>query len=89
MKEFCCSKFQFFYSGSKEDSLNIRIVKLSDEFIQRGNIKIDRSCFITAGYSGDITECVNKMAINYCPFCGSLITSHYKSEEYIQEIVNL
>lgn len=47
--KFCCDKFRFFYSGEKSAGLNIRIVKLSKDYIERGNLKIDRMYFVTEG----------------------------------------
>jgi hypothetical protein len=88
MKKFCCEKFRFHYSGDKGMGLNIRIIKLSKEFIQRGQLKIDKSYFITEGYSGDIFECQKKIAIKYCPFCGTNLETMYNSDDYVQEIAN-
>lgn len=87
--KFCCEKFRFFYSGEKAMGLNIRIVKLSKDFIERGNLNFDKTYSITEGYPNTIDECKKKMLINYCPFCGCDLKRKYKSDEYVQEIVNI
>jgi hypothetical protein len=56
MEKFCCDTFHILYSRDKVMGLNIRIIKLSKEFIQRGQLSIDKSYFITEGYSGDIFD---------------------------------
>ncbi len=88
MLDFCCEKFQFFYSGEKEYGLNIRIVELSDELIKRAGLTINRSFLITEGYSGRIVDCKKTMTINFCPFCGRELRKFYDHEKYIQEEVN-
>jgi hypothetical protein len=85
--KFCCDKFKFFYSGEKAMGLNIRIVQLSKDFMERSNLSFNKSYFITEGYSNLIDECKKKMAINYCPFCGSDLKRKYGSDEYVQEIM--
>lgn len=89
MLKYCCDKFRFLNSGVKNMGLNIRIVKLSKEFIERGNLDFDKSFLITEGYSNTIDECSQKIAINFCPFCGSNLKKFYKSDDYIQEIIKL
>jgi len=84
--KFCCDKFRFFYSGEKSAGLNIRIVKLSKDYIERGNLKIDRTYFVKEGYPGAIDECQKKMAINHCPFCGSHLKRTYESDTYFRKL---
>lgn len=67
--------------------LNIRIVKFSQEFVERGELKRDKGFYITEGYEGKLFDCVKMVAINYCPFCGSDLESQYKSDEYVQELI--
>jgi hypothetical protein len=86
--EFCCEKFRFFYSGEKTLGLNIRIVKLSKDFVLRANLNIDKTYFITEGYPDSIDECKKIMVINYCPFCGSDLKRTYKNDEYVQEMMD-
>ena len=88
MKKFCCEKFQFLYQGDKRMGLNIRIIKLSKDFLEKGHLKFDKGYFITEGYSGDIFDCQKIIAIKYCPFCGTNLEQMYNSDEYVQEISN-
>lgn len=87
MKRFCCKKFQFFYSGEKALGLNIRVIKLSKEFIQRGQLDFDRNFLITEGYLGKVNDCKKVMVIKYCPFCGKELIKLYSDEEYVQEVM--
>jgi len=87
--EFCCEKFRFFYSGERNRGLNIRIVQLDKEFIDRAELKFDKSYFITEGYENSIEECIKKMVINYCPFCGQELKKRYFNDEYVQEIMKV
>lgn len=89
MNHFCCEPFKFFYSGEKTMGLNIRIVKLSKEFIERARATFDKSYLITEGYVGDIRDCKKKMTINFCPFCGTRLKEAYNSDEFIQETINI
>jgi hypothetical protein len=87
--EFCCDKFKFFYLGNKSSGLNIRIVQLSKEFIERAGLTFDKSYFITEGYDGLIEDCKKKISINYCPFCGRELRKKYFKDEYVQEIMKI
>ena len=87
--KFCCDKFEFFYSGEKSHGLNIRIIKLNKEFIERATLNFNKTYFITEGYLGAIEECKKKMAINYCPFCGSELKTKYVNDEFVQEIMEM
>lgn len=86
IKRFCCSKFQFHYLGDKQMGLNIRIVKLSKEFMERGQLKFNKNYLITEGYSENILEC-KSMVIQFCPFCGTELKSIYGDDEYTQETI--
>jgi hypothetical protein len=87
-KRFCCEKFQFFYSGEKSMGLNIRITKLSKAFKERSGLLLDKSAFITEGYTNDIMECKKTMTINFCPFCGIKLKDYYYNDDsYVQEEV--
>lgn len=89
MKKFCCVKFGFHYETSNSTGLNFRVVKLSDEFIKRGEMKIDRSFMITEGYTDHkFMECKH-IVMQHCPFCGTKLHSFYKSDEYVQEILDV
>ena len=89
MLKFCCDKFRFFYSGEKTMGLNIRIVKMSKDFVSRTGLNFDKNYFITEGYSNAIEECKKKIAIDFCPFCGSDLKRIYRSDDYVQEVVKI
>lgn len=89
MKKFCCDKFEFHYSGNSTMGLNFRVVKLSDEFIKRGEMNIDRSFMITEGYSNHAFMESKHIVMQYCPFCGTKLHSFYKSDDYVQEILDI
>lgn len=90
MKKICCNKFEFFYSADKTWGLNIRVIKLSDKFKERGDIKIDKAFFITEGYEGEICGKEKSVAINYCPFCGTKLQKFYgKDDSYVHEIMDI
>lgn len=90
MDKFCCNSFQFFYSSEKNYGLNIRVIKLSDRFIQRGDLDFDKVYYITEGYEGNIGADEKRIVINYCPFCGKELKVFYgKDDSYVQEIMDL
>lgn len=89
MLKFCCQKFEFHYSGKKQFGLNIRIIGLSEDFVQRGNLDFDMTYFITEGYENDIDNCKKRIVINFCPFCGTNLRKYYIDKDYIQETMNL
>jgi hypothetical protein len=69
--------------------INIRIVKFSNEFIQRGRLKFNKGYFMTEGYSNDLFDGHKIIAIKYCPFCGTDLKVMYNSDDYVQETINL
>ncbi len=74
------------YNADREYGLNFRVIKLSDKFIKRGEIKGSPFRFlITGGYS-EMNENTMKMFIDYCPHCGRELSARYNSDEYINEI---
>lgn len=66
INKFCCDKFSFHYSGDKGMGLNIRIVKLSEAFIERSQLNNYLIFLITEGYNN--LEGSKKITINFCPF---------------------
>jgi hypothetical protein len=93
MKKFCCATFQIYYSAKKEMGLNIRIRKISGDYIQRvkavgGKLDFDKSFMITEGYCDKLDLNVKAMAIKYCPFCGKELKKIYDSDEFVQEVVD-
>jgi hypothetical protein len=70
----------FLYSGDKQFGLNIRLVEVKDLRILETNPNLKIVYFLTEGYSGTIDECVKKINISYCPFCGQKLSEFYSSE---------
>jgi len=86
MKKFCCKILEFQYKADREYGLNFRVIKLSDEFIERGKIKgLPFRFLITGGYR-EMDEKTMKMFIEYCPHCGQKLIKTYNSNEYINEL---
>jgi hypothetical protein len=85
MKEFCCNQFKFHHDGSSQMGLNIRIIKLSDWFMERGELKGSPYRFlITEGYT-KLDDSIKTMYIKFCPYCGTELQKKYTSDEYINE----
>jgi hypothetical protein len=88
MRKFCCEKFGFHYEGDSQKGLNTRVVGLRPEFINRLISNSNIRFLITEGYERGIDNCIKKIVVNYCPFCGCTLSDIY-DEEYIQEWVGL
>lgn len=88
MKKFCCERFSFHYMADNQVGMNIRVLKLSKAFIERGNLSFDKSFMITDGYTNDVFNSKN-MVIEFCPFCSTNLKSFYKSDEYVQENIDV
>ena len=87
--EFCCDKFRFYYSGDKGMGLNIRVIKFNPEYVQRARLKRDKNVWLTEGYSGSIQDCMKRILLNFCPFCGDDLSYIYESDdEFVQEYLN-
>ncbi|UPK67194.1 hypothetical protein [Chitinophaga filiformis] len=84
-KKFCCEKFRFRYEGNSEMGLNFRIIKLSQNFLDRGywGDNVYRY-YITEGYHV-FDDKIKAIVMEFCPFCGKKLKSIYKSDEYINE----
>jgi hypothetical protein len=64
---------------------NYRIIKLSDNFIQRGYLGSNRYRYLlTEGYNS-LNNDIRVMIIEYCPTCGKNLSKFYSSDEYINE----
>ena len=90
MKRFCCDRFHFLYKTEKNWGLNIRVIKLSSEFVKRGELKFDIVFYITEGYTDLIGGEEKRIVINNCPFCGKNLRQQYgKNDEFVQEIMDI
>lgn len=86
MKKYCCESFRFYYEIEKSMGPNIRIIKLSQAFVDRGYLGSNRYRYIiTDGYN-IFDDKVKKVVIEFCPFCGKELKKIYHSDEYINEI---
>lgn len=48
----------------------------------------DKGFVITSGYKKSIhDEGTMRMIIDYCPFCGQKLSDFYKSDDYVQEVI--
>jgi len=85
--KFCCIKFSFLNSGDKRMGINIRIIKLSDRFVERAQLDFNMNFLITEGYEN--LESCKKIVISYCPFCGTKLKDFYCEEKYVQEEMDI
>lgn len=85
--KFCCIKFSFLNSGDKTMGINIRIIKLSNRFVERAQLDFNVNFLITEGYE-NLDTC-KKIVISYCPFCGTELNTFYLDEKYIQEEIDI
>lgn len=86
---FCCDKFEFHYNGPSQMGLNLRIIKLSPEFIRRGYLGHNYYRYLlTEGYEL-LNDKVKVIFIEYCPFCGQNLSKTYDSDKYINEVKHI
>ncbi|SFW81837.1 hypothetical protein [Chitinophaga sancti] len=85
MEKFCCDSFRFRYEGVSELGLNFRIIKLSQDFIDRGYLGENRYRYlITEGYKV-FDQDMKMLVMEFCPYCGTKLASLYNSDQYINE----
>jgi hypothetical protein len=71
--------------------LNVRIIKISDEFILKGEQrgfphKGSKYRFIlTEGYPDKLKFDNQHLLINFCPFCGKKLQKLYSKDEFVNE----
>jgi hypothetical protein len=69
----------------KEMGLNIRIIKLSPAFVNRGYLGDNVYRYIiTEGYTV-FDDKVKTSVIEFCPYCGKELKKLYHSDEYVNE----
>jgi len=78
MRKYCCEKFTGLWEVSSEMGLNIRVVKLDNEY----------KFWMTGGYYPS-SENVKRVLISFCPFCGQNLSQNYSKDEYINEEVEV
>ena len=85
MKKYCCDSFRFYCEIDKNMGLNFRIIKLSQDFVDRGYFGNNKYRYIiTDGYQNFNTS-VKKLVIEFCPFCGKELKKNYCSDEFVNE----
>lgn len=85
MMKYCCERFRFYVTGSKDQNLNIRIMKLEKEFLAYMDPKKGPLWFfINSGFE-ELGINTPIMVINYCPFCGKKLHKYYSSDIYVNE----
>ena len=89
---FCCEYFKILTKAEKTYGLNIRIIKLSDRYIENSkkrDILIGENelfnFIITESYSGILGNKKQSLFINYCPFCGKKLKEYYSMDKFINE----
>lgn len=83
--KFCCDSFRFRHDGESSMGLNFRIIKLSNNFIERTGYKGNVYRYlITEGYLL-LDETVKVIFFEYCPYCGSKLSKIYNTDKYINE----
>ena len=91
--KYCCQKFEVSHRTSKNMGLNIRVIKLSDRYIEANKargisiLKKDFYSFIlTEGYEDELyTKNQQYTFIDFCPYCGKKLSKYYSKDEFINE----
>lgn len=65
--------------------LNFRIIKLSEQFINRTNITGNKYRYILSEAYTKLDGSIQMIFIDYCPFCGKELKRTYCSDKYINE----
>jgi hypothetical protein len=83
--KYCCQWFEVSHRSEKQIGLNIRIIKLSPEFVKRGYFGDNLYRYIiTEGYTS-FDDRVKRAFIEFCPYCGKELKKIYRSDEYVNE----
>lgn len=87
---FCCEKFETYYTSNNQSAPNIRIVKYCSDFLlnsakEMGKYKYPYRYYITFGYKEFQIDML-AIFMEYCPFCGTDLFEFYQSDEYANEI---
>jgi len=91
-KKFCCEKLSYYDSGENTMGLNIRILMykgiIREKMLLLNPKANDKGFVITSGYKDSVNDKETmRMVIDYCPFCGQKLSDFYKSDDYIQEVI--
>jgi hypothetical protein len=90
--KYCCQKFQVSHQAQKNMGLNIRVIKLTKQYInesERRGFPIKKnelySFIITENYEEKLTNKGQSTFINYCPYCGKKLNKYYSKDDFINE----
>lgn len=91
-KKFCCERLKGAYSVENGFGINFRVIKFSEKLYSQLKVidplMIDKGYVMTSGYINTINdEQTMSLFINNCPFCGQKLSDFYKSDDYVQEII--
>lgn len=91
-KKFCCKRLEGAYSVRNELGLNFRIVKYTENLYSKLKLinpdMSDKGYVMTSGYIETINDDrTMSLFINNCPFCGQKLNDFYKSDDYVQELI--
>lgn len=88
MNGYCCNKFQFLATGQSTMGLNIRIIKVGQNFVEANhNITSPYLFFISEAYS-EFINAKQKILITFCPFCGVDLKKKYNTDNFINEYIH-
>jgi hypothetical protein len=82
-RKYCCARFGIRHEVSREEGINLRIVKPYPEY--RMDTHNVYRFYLTPGYKEGQKKVVNHISIRYCPFCGTDLYGFYRSDFYINE----
>lgn len=82
-QKYCCARFGIRHEVSREEGINLRIVKPYPEY-RMDNTNVYRF-YLTAGYKEGQKKVGKHISIRYCPFCGTDLYGFYRSDFYINE----
>lgn len=90
--DYCCSRFKAITEIDKSYGLNLRIIRVSEEYIENSKnrgipVKTDElyNFILTESYDNTLNNKKQSIFINYCPFCGKSLKEYYSKDQYVNE----
>lgn len=80
-RKFCCARFGIRHEASREEGMNLRVVKRPPD--ERPDGWHTYRFYVTPGYR--IGQEVKRLNIRYCPFCGTDLYAFYRSDQFVNE----
>ena len=81
--KYCCEDFEIYLKLPSTTAPNIRIVKYLPMSHFKGELSF--GFYSTLGYN-EFSVYLPKLALRFCPFCGTKLKEFYKSDDYANEI---